>query len=71
MLTSFAPLPEQRYAVIYADPPWDYKGQLQHAGPGSGDSGGAVRHFACKYLAPDRHFATDARPDGVAGRRDR
>ena len=45
MLTNFAPLPEQRYAVIYADPPWDYKGQLQHAGPGSGDSGGAVRHF--------------------------
>ena len=46
MLTNFAPLPEQRYAVIYADPPWDYKGQLQHAGAGSGDSGGAVRHFA-------------------------
>ena len=41
----FPPLPSQRYAIIYADPPWDYKGQLQHAGPGSGDSGGAIRHY--------------------------
>ena len=46
MSTSFPPLPTRRYAVVYADPPWDYKGQLQHAGPGSGDSGGAVRHFS-------------------------
>ena len=46
MLTRFPPLPQRRYAVIYADPPWDYKGQLQHAGPGSSDSGGAVRHFS-------------------------
>jgi len=45
----FPPLPQppvdQRFGIIYADPPWDYKGQLQHAGPGSGDSGGAVRHY--------------------------
>ena len=41
----FPPLPERRYSIIYADPPWDYKGQLQHAGPGSGDTGGAERHF--------------------------
>ena len=41
----FPPLPTQRYAIIYADPPWDYRGQLQHAGPGSGDSGGAIRHY--------------------------
>lgn len=41
----FPPLPSQRYEIIYADPPWDYKGQLQHAGPGSGDTGGAERHF--------------------------
>ena len=46
MSTPFPPLPPRRYEVIYADPPWDYKGQLQHAGPGSGDSGGAVRHFS-------------------------
>ncbi len=40
-----APQPDDRYGVIYADPPWDYRGQLQHAGPGSGDSGGAIRHY--------------------------
>ena len=33
------------YDIVYADPPWDYKGQLQHAGPGSRDTGGAVRHY--------------------------
>ncbi len=42
---TFPPLPTGVYDVIYADPPWDYKGQLQHAGPGSGDTGGAVRHY--------------------------
>ncbi|MYB23225.1 MAG: transcriptional regulator [Chloroflexi bacterium] len=45
----FPPLPALdpggRYPIIYADPPWDYKGQLQHSGPGSGDSGGAIRHY--------------------------
>lgn len=41
-----------RYEIIYADPPWDYKGQLQHAGPGSGDSGGAIRHYSTVRL-PD------------------
>ncbi len=44
-MAGFPPLPEARYEIIYADPPWDYKGQLQHAGVGSGDSGGAVRHY--------------------------
>ncbi|MCY4583060.1 MAG: MT-A70 family methyltransferase [Chloroflexi bacterium] len=41
----FPSLPTGVYDIIYADPPWDYKGQLQHAGPGSGDTGGAVRHY--------------------------
>ncbi len=41
----FPPLPEGRFAILYADPPWDYKGQLQHAGEGSGDTGGAKRHY--------------------------
>ena len=41
----FPSLPREKFAVIYADPPWDYKGQLQHAGAGNGDSGGAVRHY--------------------------
>ncbi|MGR4000480.1 MAG: MT-A70 family methyltransferase, partial [Alphaproteobacteria bacterium] len=42
--------PARRYAILYADPPWDYKGQLQHAGAGSGDSGGAVRHYPTATL---------------------
>lgn len=42
----FAPLPHGRFAIFYADPPWDYKGQLQHSGAGSPDTGGAVRHYA-------------------------
>ena len=41
----FPRLPNRHFSIIYADPPWDYKGQLQHAGPGSGDTGGAVRHY--------------------------
>lgn len=41
----FPPLPNEKFSVIYADPPWDYRGQLQHAGEGSGDSGGAIRHY--------------------------
>ena len=50
-MTKFPDLPDQQYAIIYADPPWDYKGQLQHAGPGSGDTGGAVRHYDTVRLA--------------------
>ena len=49
MTDKFPPLPapnaDWRYAIIYADPPWDYRGQLQHAGPGSHDTGGAARHY--------------------------
>ena len=41
----FPPFPDQRFHIIYADPPWDYKGQLQHTGAGGRDSGGALRHY--------------------------
>ncbi|MDD9990274.1 MAG: MT-A70 family methyltransferase [Rhodospirillales bacterium] len=41
----FPPLPSGEFDIIYADPPWDYKGQLQHAGEGSQDTGGAIRHY--------------------------
>lgn len=41
----FPDLPKEKFAIIYADPPWDYKGQLQHAGAGNGDSGGAICHY--------------------------
>ena len=47
----FPPLPQERFQIVYADPPWDYKGQLQHAGPNSGDTGGAVRHYPTTTLA--------------------
>lgn len=41
----FAPLPEAQYSVIYADPPWDYKGQSQHSGSGNNLTGGATSHY--------------------------
>lgn len=47
----FPSLPTGPFEIIYADPPWNYKGQLQHAGPGSGDTGGAERHFPTVTLA--------------------
>ena len=47
----FPELPTRQFDIIYADPPWDYKGQLQHAGEGSGDTGGAVRHYPTVTLA--------------------
>ena len=47
----FPALPVREFDIIYADPPWDYKGQLQHAGPGSADTGGAVRHYPTVTLS--------------------
>ena len=32
--------------VIYADPPWEYKGQTQHTGLRGVSSGGAVSHYS-------------------------
>ena len=42
----------KKYQIIYADPPWDYKGQKQHRGAGAGgkDSGGAETHYPCMKL---------------------
>lgn len=47
----FPDLPSEKYQIIYADPPWDYRGQLQHAGAGSKDTGGASRHYGTVKLA--------------------
>ena len=47
----FPSLPNHRFDIIYADPPWDYKGQLQHAGAGSADTGGAMRHYPTVTLS--------------------
>ena len=41
----FEPLPKDKFAIIYADPPWDYKGQVQHTGAGGPTSGGATSHY--------------------------
>lgn len=35
----------KKYDVIYCDPPWDYKGQTQHSGKKSSDTGGANSHY--------------------------
>ena len=44
-MSLFPELPTGLFDIIYADPPWDYKGQLQHGGSGSNDTGGAIRHY--------------------------
>lgn len=41
----FKPFPNKKYSIIYADPAWDYKGQTQHAGIKSSDTGGAREHY--------------------------
>ena len=40
----------KKYEIIYADPPWDYKGQKQHSGKGKKDTGGAATHYPCMKL---------------------
>jgi N6-adenosine-specific RNA methylase IME4 len=39
-----------RYSILYADPPWDYKGQTQHGGKGIADTGGAEKHYPTMTL---------------------
>lgn len=39
-----------KYSIIYADPPWDYKGQKQHNGTGGEDTGGAEKHYSTVTL---------------------
>jgi len=39
------------YDIIYADPPWDYKGQKQHNGAGGKLTGGAITHYPTMKLA--------------------
>lgn len=34
-----------KYQIIFTDPPWDYKGQTQHGGRGTPDTGGALAHY--------------------------
>ena len=39
----------KKYEIIYCDPPWDYKGQVQ-TGKGGVDSDSAQKHYACIKL---------------------
>ena len=39
-----------KYQIVYADPPWDYKGQRQHAGKGKPDTGAAVAHYDTMHI---------------------
>ena len=39
-----------KYEIIYADPPWDYKGQTQHGGKKTSDTGGALSHYPTMKL---------------------
>lgn len=43
----YVTLPTQKFDIIYADPPWDYRGRKQFgfAGDVGVDSGGAIRHY--------------------------
>lgn len=52
----FPPLPNKKYQIIYADPPWNYKGQLQHTGKGGRESGGAIRHYPTMTTAQLKHL---------------
>lgn len=47
----FPPLPNRKYSIVYADPPWDYKGQTQHNGAGGRATGGARSHYSTVKLA--------------------
>ena len=40
---------KKKYEIIYCDPPWDYKGQVQ-TGKGGVDSGSAQKHYPCMKL---------------------
>ena len=45
MSVEFKPLPNKKYSIIYCDPPWDYKGQSQHGGEGTPDTGSALSYY--------------------------
>jgi len=49
-----------RYEILYADPPWDYKGQRQHNGKGKKDTGGAVEHYPTMTLKELKRLDIDS-----------
>lgn len=45
MTELFEPLPSKTYQVIYADPPWHYRGQVQHGGSSKGFTSDAESYY--------------------------
>jgi len=45
-----------KYDIIYCDPPWDYKGQVQHAKKGEPTTGGAIKHYSTLALSDLKKF---------------
>jgi N6-adenosine-specific RNA methylase IME4 len=56
-----SPLPDQRYKVIYADPPWRFA-TWSHRGQGKG----AVQHYDCMSLADIRALPVASIAEGDA-----
>ena len=48
-----------KYSILYADPPWDYKGQTQHGGKGISDSGSAAGHYSTMVLSDLKNLQVD------------
>lgn len=49
-----------QYDIIYADPPWDYGGQTQHAGRGGKTTGGAATHYPTMPLTELKRMSVPA-----------
>ena len=49
-----------KFDIIYADPPWDYKGQKQHAGVNSSDTGSAAKHYGTLTLGDLKRLDIDS-----------
>jgi N6-adenosine-specific RNA methylase IME4 len=56
-----------KFAIIYADPPWDYQGQVQHAGRSSAPTGGAASHYPTMTLPMLKRMRVEtlAEPDAL------
>ena len=53
----------KKFQIIYADPPWDYKGQQQHTGKDGPTSGGSSLHYGTLRLRDLKTLDVDAVAD--------
>ena len=49
----------KKYQIIYADPCWNYKGQTQHGGKKTSDTGAAEKHYPTMKLKELKEFYYD------------